>query len=172
MIEQQNNLLLISFPTPEAAAQAKRWMEVAVLPWLPMVSRPASEISGPPFDPSPPPLPASPEPVRSRHVVLTDERLEQLSKQRESGQTRHQRLLKAQATLRDGTLPFRVLEQPPQPSGQASPREKAQREGGFADGLPQAAALRPQADGAVPLEAGRKRSRLRPVPLSLKPSPS
>lgn len=182
MIEQQNNLLLISFPSPEAATQAKRWMEVAVLPWLPMVSQPAPDSSVPPsVQPQEQqlPTPAFPEQNRSRHVLLTDERLEQLSHQRTSGQTSHQRLLRAQTTLRDGTLPFSKPGQAPQPSGQASPRQRAQAEGGFADGAlavrprvaPQLAPQlgRPKADG----EAGqRKKSQLRPVPSSQPPSRS
>lgn len=105
-------------------------------------------------------IPASPEQNRSRHVLLTDERLEQLSHQRTSGQTSHQRLLRAQATLRDGTLPFSKPGQAPQPSGQVSPRQRAQAEGGFADG---AAPVGPKAPQLVPEAGRRKRSQLRPV---------
>jgi hypothetical protein len=158
MIEQQNNQLLISFPTPELAASFKVYLEtlLALVKVVPSLLEP--ETSDPPSDPSLV-TPASPEPNRSHHTVLTDERLEALSKQREQGLTQHQRLLKAQTTLRDGTLPFRALEQPPQPSGQASPRQKAQQEGGFADGA------------ALPEAGRRKGSQLRPV-LSPKPSQS
>jgi len=159
MIEQQNNLLLISFPTPEAAASFKELLEALLR--LTNQSAPAS--SEPPSDQSP----------HSRHTVLTDERLAQLSNQREQGQTRHQRLLKAQTTLRDGTLPFKQLSTVPLASGQPSPRQKAQQVGGFADGAapvgPKAPQLgRPQ---AAPEAGRRKKSQLRPV-LSPKPSQS
>jgi hypothetical protein len=168
MIEQTNNTLTLTFPSEQAATQAKRWMEMAVVPWLPIVSQ-GPEISLPPSGPAQPtdPLltPASPEPVpsRSRHTVLTPERQEQLFNQRQSGQTAHQRLLRAQTTLRDGTLPFsRPASQPPSPTGQDSPRQRAAAEGGFADGSgeePEAARL-------------RGRSRLRPVaPTAPQPFP-
>ena len=156
MIEQQNNLLLIFFPTPEAAASFKAYLEIAILPWLPANQPPVPVTSEPPSDQSP---------AKSRHTVLTDERLEALSNQRLNGMSSRQRLLRAQNTLRDGVLPFSKPGQPPQPTNQPSPRMRAQAEGGFADGLPQAAALRlaGPADGAVPPEAERKRSRLRPA---------
>ena len=178
MIEQREHQLILTFSTPAAAAQAKRWMEMAVVPWLPMVSQSASPVglgsaatSSQPSEPSPetkpapdpgptdslpPPIPASlePEPSRSRHVVLTPERQDQLYQQRQSGQTAHQRLLRAQTTLRDGVLPFSRPGQPPPPSGQSSPRQKAALEGGFADGAP---GVRPQRPGVEP---GPKRSRL------------
>lgn len=146
MIEQQNNLLLISFPSPEAAASFKAPLEALLR--LTNLLEPA--IFVPLSGQSPQSLPDSPEPYHSRHVLLTDERLEALSRQRESGQTRHQRLLRAQTALRDGALPFsKPGQQAPAPSGQPSPRIKAQAEGGFADGAP---------------EAGRKRkSQLKPV---------
>jgi len=143
MIEQQNNLLLISFSSPEAAAQAKMWMEIAVVPWLSMVSQTGAS-SEPPSDQSHFPLPSptetkdSLEPSRSRHVVLTEERQEQLFNQQQQGMTAHQRVLRAQTTLRDGVLPFsKPGQQSPQPSGQPSPRQKAAQEGGFADGRPE-----------------------------------
>ena len=178
MIEQRENQLLISFPTVEAASQALRWMEVAVLPWLPLVSQSASPVglgsaatSSQPSEPSqetkpapdpgpteplPPPIPASlePEPSRSRHVVLTPERQDQLYQQRQSGQTAHQRLLRAQTTLRDGVLPFSRPGQPPPPSGQSSPRQKAALEGGFADGAPEPAPRRGSQLRLVARESG------------------
>lgn len=162
MIEQQNNLLLISFPTPEAAAQAMRWMEAAVVPWLPMISQSAvPATSGPLSELSPALTPDSPEPVRSRRTVLTPERQEQIANQRASGMTAHQRLLRAQTTLRDGVLPFSRPGQTPAPSGQPSPRMRAQQEGGFADGQEGVLPLRVP----VPQEAERRqRSRLRPSP--------
>jgi len=166
MIEQRENQLLISFPSAEAAARAKQWMEAAVVPWLPVISRLETGTSSPPSEPSPEAPPSSPAepfspltPPRSRHTVLTEERQAAISLQREAGQTSHQRLLRAQTTLRDGVLPFsRPGQTPPQPTGQPSPRQRAAKEGGFADG-----------SGAQP-EAERRGSRLRPVPPS-QPSP-
>jgi hypothetical protein len=159
MIEQDYNKLTLTFPSKEAATQAKQWIEVAVLPWLAMVSQPASVTFGPPSEPSPAMEPAqATEPIRSHHVVLTDERLDQLYQQRQSGQTSRQRLLRAQATLRDGVLPFsRPGAEPPPPSGQESPRMRAEREGGFAD-------------GEAPQPSARKGSRLRPAPPAPTPS--
>ena len=122
MIEQQNNLLLISFPSPEAARAFHLFLQSLL----------AS--SAPPFDPSPVSPQVSPEPGRSRHVLLTPEREEQIFNQRQSHQTASQRILRAQVTLRDGVLPFSKPGQTPQPSGQPSPRQKAQQEGTFADG--------------------------------------
>jgi hypothetical protein len=154
MIEQHESQLILSFPSPEAARAFAQFLAI-LLP----TSQPASAISEPPSDQSPltdpSPTPASPEPAHSRHVVLTDERQEQLFNQRAAGLTQHQRLLRAQTTLRDGVLPFRALAQSPQPSGQESPRIRAQQEGGFADGRPEVKPARP----AVP---GVRQSKLRP----------
>jgi hypothetical protein len=169
MIEQRENQLLLFFPTPEAARVFAQFLTT-------LTGFREPEISVPLFDQSQEsvnqsmPIQDSPEPAHSRHTVLTDERLEQLSRQREQGQTRHQRLLRAQTTLRDGVLPFSRPGEAPQPSGQPSPRQKAQQEGGFADGAapvgPKAPQLgRPKADavGAHPEVERRKRSRLRPA---------
>ena len=128
MIEQQGTQLLISFPTPEAAAQAKRWMETAVVPWLPMISQTPNQSATPDL------ASAVSSGQRSQHTVLTDDRLEALFNQRQQGQTAHQRVLRAQTTLRDGVLPFSKPGEMPAPSGQPSPRQKAQQEGTFADG--------------------------------------
>lgn len=160
MIEQQNNQLLLSFPSPEAARAFAQFLTT-------LVNLPASATFGLPSDQSqgPETLQDSPEPGRSRHVVLTEDRMDQIFNQRASGQASHQRLLRAQTTLRDGVLPFSKPGNVPSPSGQPSPRQKAQQEGTFADGgLPKAAALRPlrspdpqQADPvADPPEAKRR----------------
>jgi len=175
MIEQRENKLILTFPTADSATTFAVFLESLVRPSQPSSNQPSQqgpEIFAPPSGQSPessnlppseqatfsvPVTPAFPEPARSRRVVLTPERQDQLSAQREAGLTSHQRQLRAQTTLRDGTLPFRALQQPPQPSGQESPRMKAGREGGFADG-----------SGAQP-EAGRRKSRLVPVRQSPKP---
>ena len=95
----------------------------------------------------------SPVLARSRHTVLTEERMDQIAQQRASGQSASRRLLRAQTALRDGVLPFSKPGQAPQPSGQPSPRIRAQAEGTFADG----------AQGVQP-EAGRRPSKLRISP--------
>ena len=169
MIEQQDRKLILTFPTPDSATTFATFLQS-----LFQISQPGTAISSPPFESSPeiksaldqPPTQGSPEPEpsllpdqpqRLPHTVLTPERQDAIANQRSQGLTTHQRLLRAQTTLRDGVLPFsRPGEQPP-PSGQPSPRQKAQQEGGFADGQP----------GVKP-EEGR-RSRLRPVSLSPKP---
>src|ERR1700722_20340450 len=128
MIEQQSNKLVLTFPTEDSATTFAVFLATLLQSNSqgPEISEPLSGSLSQ----------ASPEPGRSRHTVLTDERLEALSRQRESGQTRQQRILKAQVTLRDGTLPFRQLESAPSPTGQPSPRQRAQQLGGFADGAP------------------------------------
>lgn len=143
MIEQQNNQLLLSFPTPEAARAFAQFLTT-------LVNFPASAISELPSDQLQEPtqvlIPDSPGPGRSRHVVLTPERQDQIFNQRASGQASHQRLLRAQTTLRDGVLPFSKPGNVPSPSGQPSPRQKAQAEGTFADGGdPQGAKRKPSA---------------------------
>ena len=162
MIEQRGTQLLISFPTEQAASQARQWMEMAVIPWLPMVSQQQQ----PPVASSEPPSGQQ----RSNHVLLTDDRLEQLSNQRAQGLTAHQRLLRAQSTLRDGVLPFsKPGQQAPQPTNQPSPRMRAQQEGGFADGESKATALR----SAVPADGGvQRKTKLRPAPAPSSPPPS
>lgn len=177
MIEQHSNQLTLTFPSPEAAAAFARFL--TTLPQSsPLSSPPAGAISSLPSEPYPetrpaadldltanlpappsstPPPPPAPPTTRSRHVLLTPERQDQLFNQRQSGQTAHQRLLRAQTTLRDGVLPFSRPGQPPPPSGQPSPRLRAQQEGGFADGAP----------GVWPEAERRGRSQLRPVPMPL-----
>jgi hypothetical protein len=158
MIEQRENQLVLSFPTPEAARVFAQFLTSQSQPLAPETSEPPSE----------------PSQQRSHHVLLTDDRLEQLSNQRAQGLTAHQRLLRAQSSLRDGVLPFSKPGQAPQPTNQSSPRMRAQQEGGFADGgavavRPTAPQLRspdlqPQADPvAAHQEAGRRPSKLRPV---------
>ena len=169
MIEQQANKITLTFPTPDSATTF-----AAFLQSLFQISPLDPAISSPPFESFPetksvpvqPPTLASLELVPSLlpdqpqclpHTVLTSERQDAIANQRSQGLTTHQRLLRAQTTLRDGVLSFsRPGEQPP-PSGQPSPRQKAALEGGFADGQP---GVRP--------EEGR-RSRLKPVFLSPKP---
>ena len=179
MIEQHENQLLLSFPTPETARAFAQFLTTLVNLRGPETSEPLSgpspalESSGAVQPPSP--IPDSLEHARSRHTVLTEERQAQLAAQREQGLTAHQRQLRAQTTLRDGVLPFKQLDQAPPPSSQPSPRQRAQQEGGFADGElkvlrspdPQPA-LRP----AVPVDGGgrpeaerKKRSQLKPVAL-------
>lgn len=132
MIEQQQNRLTLTFPTEESATTFAAFLRS-------LFSPAALETSEPPFGLPPEPQPQTPDslaPARSRRTVLTDDRLEQLSQQRAQGLTAHQRLLRAQATLRDGVLPFSKPGQVPAPTGQDSPRIRAQQEGGFADGQP------------------------------------
>jgi hypothetical protein len=131
MIQQQDNQLVLTFPSPEAAR--------AFAQYLATLLQSGKGISVPPSESESP----SQEPRRSQHVVLTPERQEQLFNQRQSGQSTHQRILRAQTTLRDGTLPFKQLSAAPLASGQTSPRVKAQSEGGFADGQPVKTKLRP-----------------------------
>ena len=176
MIEQRDNQLLISFPSPEEAATFAKVLELLFK--MKNQNEPAS--SDPLFESRPQ---DSQEPNRSRHTVLTDDRLEQLSRQRESGQTQHQRLLRAQSTLRDGVLPFSKPGETPQSTGQMSPRMK----GVFADGEPsQASALptpvgptapalpqpqsQPQQTNPPPsAPAAPRKTKLRPAPNSLPP---
>ena len=122
MIEQLNNQLLISFPTPEEAATFAKVLELLFKMSVTNQNAtldPASDVSSG---------------QRSQHTVLTDDRLEALFNQRQQGQTAHQRVLRAQTTLRDGVLPFSKPGEMPAPSGQPSPRQKAAQEGTFADG--------------------------------------
>ena len=130
MIEQNQNKLVLTFPTTESATTFAAFLQS-------LFNQPV-EISEQPFDRSQASPQDSPEPNRSRHVVLTPERQEQLFNQRQEGMTTHQRLLRAQTTLRDGVLPFSKPGQAaPRPTGQASPRQKAALEGTFADGVVQ-----------------------------------
>jgi hypothetical protein len=175
MIEQNLNKLILTFPTADSATTFAVFLQsLLTVSASPQPSQSTHEISEPPFEQSPEPTqvppstPVSPEPRRSRHAVLTEERQEQLFNQRQAGQTQHQRQLRAQTTLRDGVLPFSKPGAQPQPSGQPSPRQRAQQEGTFADGALQGARVLRSAvpidlpaDAAVPPEAGR--SRLRPV---------
>ena len=175
MIEQRENQLLISFPDEPSATAFGQFLSVFFRPvpptgplamgdpFAPVTSVLPSELSPDPVDQSAPSIPDSPALGRSRHVVLTPERQDQLFNQRQSGQSAHQRLLRAQTTLRDGVLPFSRPGETPQPTGQPSPRMRAAAEGGFADGAPGVPALRP-AVPADPLEVGRRPSNLRPSP--------
>ena len=131
MIEQHNNQLILTFPT-EASATTFAAFLATLLQNSNATPDPASAVSSG---------------QRSQHTVLTDDRLEALFNQRQQGQTAHQRVLRAQTTLRDGVLPFSKPGEMPAPSGQPSPRQKAAQEGTFAD-------------GAAPQGAGK--SRLRP----------
>lgn len=154
MIEQKDNQIILTFPTADSATTF-----AAFLSSLFQVSgQPVPGNSEPPSTSQS--IQDSPVPERSHHVVLTPEREEALFNQRQQGQTARQRVLRTQTTLRDGTLPFRALDEPPLPSGQVSPRQKAQAEGGFADGQP----------GVLPEAERRRGSRLRPV-LTSEPSP-
>ena len=164
MIEQIANKLVLTFPTPDSATTFANFLQslvtITASPQQP--SLPAPGTFGLPFEPSqeirpvqapdPTETPAFLAPARSRHTVLTPERQDQIFLQRASGQTAHDRLLRAQTTLRDGVLPFSRPGQVPQPSGQPSPRIRAQTEGGFADG-----------SGAEPEAERRKGRRLRPA---------
>jgi len=167
MLEQNGQILTLTFPTVDSATTFAAFLATL----LQSTNSPAPAISSPPSgqlpDPAQPPIQDSLEPRRSRHTVLTEERMDQIANQRAQGLTTHQRLLRAQSTLRDGVLPFSKPGQVPQSTGQPSPRMRAQTEGTFADGLPQAAALRlavpAGADAAVPPDQERKRSQLRPA---------
>jgi hypothetical protein len=155
MIEQSSNKLILTFPTVDSATIFANFLQslltVTASPLRSPDSQPsppAPAISSPPSGSSPElPSPDFPELARSRRTVLTEERQEALFNQRQAGMSASQRLLRAQATLRDGVLPFSKPGETPRSSGQLSPRIKAQQEGTFADGLPQAAALWPKADG-------------------------
>jgi hypothetical protein len=158
MIEQSGNKLILTFPTADSATTFANFLQS-----LFRISPLDPAISSPPFEPSlesPGEIPVldSPElesslfpdqPQRLPHTVLTPERQDAIASQRANGLTTHQRLLRAQTTLRDGVLPFSRPGQAPPPTGQPSPRIKAQQEGTFADGV-------------VPLEAERK-GKLRPI---------
>lgn len=165
MIEQKENQLLLTFPSPEAAAAFAQYLSTLTQP--PPLS--ASEPS-PPSASSPPADPLDSLP-RSRHILLTPDRQEAIFNQRAAGMTTHQRLLRAQTTLRDGELPFRQLPTPPPPSGQPSPRLRAAQEGGFADGngradrMPAAGARAGATKPALPLQPSPppRKSHLRPV---------
>ena len=139
MIEQHNNQLILTFPTEASATTFAAFLETLL--------QTPNQI--PSQTPNQPEVPASDvsSGQRSQHTVLTDDRLEALFNQRQQGQTAHQRVLRAQTTLRDGVLPFSKPGEMPAPSGQPSPRQKAAQEGTFAD-------------GAAPQGAGK--SRLRP----------
>ena len=161
MIEQQGSQLILTFPSEQAAAAFATFLRSLMLDRL--ASATSSPASAPPdsdsgqsaASPPSPTLPTLP-PSRSQHTVLTEERQEALFNQRAEGQTQHQRLLRAQTTLRDGVLPFSRPGDQPQPTGQPSPRIRAAQEGGFADGSGE------QPEAAR--RAGRQPSRLRPVP--------
>jgi hypothetical protein len=149
MIEQRENQLVMTFPSAEAAQAFHLFLQSLLAPREPGTSALSSELLQ---GTDPPPPPPSSDPPHSRHTVLTPERQDALSRQRELGLTSRQRLLRAQTTLTDGVLPFRNLETPPEPSGQESPRIRAARQGGFADG-----------SGARPEPAPRRGSQLRLV---------
>ena len=152
MIEQRENQLVLSFPTPEAARAFAQFLTTLVNLHDPGTSGPPSGLFPDNHPPASQEQELSPAQLfRSRHTVLTPERQDQIFNQRQAGQGAHQRLLRAQTTLRDGVLPFSKPGQTPQPTGQPSPRQKAAAEGTFADGAP----------GVQP-EAAR-RSKLRPV---------
>ena len=147
MIEQHDSLLQISFPSPEAAKAFHLFLQSLLqgpgsseLPsgLLPLL--PPSPPDSPEQEPSPAQL------FRSHHVVLTEERQEQLFNQRQDGQTAHQRILRAQTTLRDGVLPFSKPGEVPRPTNQPSPRMR----GVFADGEPKATALPAPAGPTAP----------------------
>ena len=185
MIEQNNTQLILTFPSKDSATtfaaflqslfQSSRSKDTLTSPEKYAPENPTQyqnpDSSVPASGPLPETPPDSPEPARSRHAVLTPERQEQLFNQRAQGMTSHQRLLKAQATLRDGVLPFSKPGQTPAPSGQPSPRMRAQQEGTFADGSPRAVAQRPvllptePGPAAVLPEAG-SRPKMRRVPSS------
>ena len=164
MITQQQNVLTLTFPTTDSAKTFAAFLRSLLNLQGPETSSPPSE-----------PLQAqdSLAPQRSRHTVLTPERMDQIAEQRASGQSANQRILRAQTQLRDGVLPFSKPGAVPPPSGQPSPRILAQQQGRFADGAPKEPALRakpdpqPQVDGGDPPEAERRGSRLR-----ISPSPS
>ena len=110
MIEQQEQLIL-TFPTEASATTFAAFLATLLqTPNQSATPDPASDVSSG---------------QRSRHTVLTDDRLEALFNQRQQGQTAHQRVLRAQTTLRDGVLPFSKPGEMPPPSGQPSPRQKA-----------------------------------------------
>jgi hypothetical protein len=167
MIEQHDSSLTISFPSPEAAAAFKGYLEtlIALVKVVPSLLAPDSSVP-----PSENPQLDSPAPTRSQHVVLTPERQEQLFNQRQNGQSTRQRIQNAQTTLRDGVLPFSRPGETPAPSGQQSPRQRALAEGGFADGAAQPLALRPQKADDPP--AVPAKTRLRPSPSYQPPSKS
>jgi hypothetical protein len=122
MIEQHNNQLWISFPTSEEATTFAKVLELLFRMQNQSATGPGPVGSSEP--PSESPLPDFQEPVRSHHVVLTEERQEQLFNQRAQGLSAHQRILRAQTTLRDGVLPFSKPGQTPVPTSQPSPRMK------------------------------------------------
>ena len=156
MIEQIGNKLVLTFPTADSAQTFSIFLASLLQPasqspsQSPDLSEEQSHVQNASSElpsealPIPAEIPAFPEPspFRSQHVVLTPERQEELFNRRQQGMTTHQRVLRAQTTLRDGVLPFSKPGQMPEPSGQPSPRIRAQKEGGFADGVPVA---RPQA---------------------------
>jgi hypothetical protein len=188
MIEQSSNKLILTFPTVDSATIFANFLQSLLTvtasplrsPDPQQSSPPAPAISSPPSGSSPElPSPDFPELARSRRTVLTEERQEALFNQRQAGMSANQRLLRAQATLRDGVLPFSKPGETPRSSGQLSPRIKAQQEGTFADGEPKATALRPKADGGPKArpkadgdglpEARTSRLRIRPVQPSPRP---
>ena len=115
MIEQQGSKLVFTFPTPDSATTFAAFLATLLQP-SPSEAPASDVVSVPPSELSPEIMPAadpdqiqdSPEhaPFRSRRTILTPERQDQLFNQRQSGQTAHDRLLRAQTTLRDGVLPF------------------------------------------------------------------
>jgi len=149
MIEQRDSQLILTFPSEESAAAFAQFLQSLLAS---ATSAPSSE-SPLVTDPLPSPLPST-DLSHSRHTVLTPERQDALSRQRELGLTSRQRLLRAQTTLTDGVLPFRNLEMPPEPSGQESPRIRAARQGGFADGAPEPAPRRGSQLRLVARESG------------------
>jgi hypothetical protein len=197
MIEQQGNKLVLTFQSDQAATAFAQFLSTLLTlpgcrpgregPGQPsqagQTAPLASATSSPPSAPSLETMPARdpdqtssqpPSLLLSRHAVLTPERQDQLFLSRQSGQTAHQRLLRAQTTLRDGVLPFSRPGEPPPPSGQPSPRQRAAQQGGFADGSGE----QPEAERLAARGLARRRgSRLRPVlpvplPLPSQPSPA
>ena len=130
MIEQHESSLTVSFPSPEAARAFHLFLQS-------LLQGPGS--SEPPSALLPPSPPDSQGQEPSQHVVLTEERQEQLFNQRAQGLSARQRIQNAQTTLRDGVLPFSKPGEVPRPTGQPSPRMR----GVFADGG--AVAVRPTA---------------------------
>jgi hypothetical protein len=153
MIEQNYNKLTLTFPSEASATTFAAFLQSLLQP------SPAPGIFEPPSGQPLETQPDSQEQTSSRRTVLTPERQEALFNQRQNGQSAHQRILRAQTTLKDGVLPFSKPGQAPQPSGQPSPRQRAAAEGTFADGV------------AVPQEVKAK-SKLRPSQSSLPPSRS
>ena len=173
MIEQSSNKLILTFPTADSATIFANFLQsLLTVTASPQSSPLALASSSPPSGSSPElPSPDFPELARSRRTVLTEERQEALFNQRQAGMSANQRLLRAQATLRDGVLPFSKPGETPRSSGQLSPRIKAQQEGTFADGAPAPVGPKawPKADGDGLPEARTSRLRIRPAQPSPRP---